>query len=219
MTPDDLIAATGCRAAQAAQFAPLINEACAKYGINTVQRRAYFVAQMAVESGMFARLTESLYYTTAQRLIDVWPSRFRAPANTTEAGQRVYADRLRNPDFYLHNEQLLAEFVYGGRMGNGPEGVGDGYAYRGRGLKQLTGKDAYASYQRSSLVGVLEHPELVAEPAIAADSAGWVWVQKGGNTFADTGDVRGLTRAINGGYTGLAQRQQLTMRALSVATL
>lgn len=219
MTPDDLIAATGCRPAQAVLFAPLITAACSKYGVDTHQRRAHFVAQMAVESAGFARLTESLYYITPQRLIDVWPTRFRAAVNTTEAGQRVFADRKRNPDAYVHNEQALAEYVYGGRMGNGPEGVGDGWRYIGRGLKQLTGKDMYAAYQCASLLGVLEHPELVAEPAIAADSAGWVWVEKNGNAFADAGNVRGLTRAINGEFTDLEKRQRLTVRALSVATL
>jgi putative chitinase len=90
----------------------------------------------------------------------------------------------------------------------------DGWRYCGRGLKQITGKENYSAYYEASRVDVVKWPEALVQPAYAADSAGWFWHARSGNHWADDGDVRGLTRRINGGETGPRERVALTAQAL-----
>lgn len=97
-------------------------------------------------------------------------------------------------------------------MGNTQAGYGR--RYRGRGLKQLTGRLNYSVYAEASRVDVVKWPELLVKPQYAADSAGWFWHARGCNAWADDGDVRGLNRVINGGETGLRERAALTSKAL-----
>jgi len=92
-------------------------------------------------------------------------------------------------------------------MGNGDEASGDGWNYRGRGLIQLTGKDNYAAFARDNNNNALQKPDDVAEAEMAVSSAGWFWATNRLNQLADTGDVKAVTRRINGGYNGLADRE------------
>lgn len=199
LTAQQLAAATGATFLRASFFLPHINDALVKYGINTPTRVAHFLAQISVESGRLARLEESLYYS-AERLVAVWPSRFK----TLEEARK-----------YEHNPQALAERVYGGRLGN--KAPGDGWRYRGRGLKQLTGKSNYEAYKADSGVDCVASPDLLLLPANAADSAAWFWSVNGCSALADKGDVRGLTQRINGGLTGFQER--LTMAATAFKAL
>lgn len=103
-------------------------------------------------------------------------------------------------------------------LGNTPERDGDGKRYRGRGLIQITGA---ANYLRCSLVlfgdrRLLTEPELLEQPEHAAQSAGWFWWNAGLNEMADRGDFEDITRRINGGLTGLAERRVLWERAKAV---
>lgn len=113
-----------------------INAALDRWGIDTPARVAHFLAQVGVESGGLARVEENLSYS-AERLMTVWPSRFK-----TLAAAQAYA---RNPE-------ALANKVYGGRMGSTQPG--DGWRYRGRGLKQLTGRNNYKEYAEAYRVGI-----------------------------------------------------------------
>jgi putative chitinase len=167
-----------------------------KYGIDTPVRQAAFLAQLAHESSRFQRLEENMRYS-AKRLTQVWPSRFR----TLEAALP-----------FANNPEALANNVYANRMGN--VNPGDGWRYRGRGLKQLTGRNNYKAYQAASGVAVLTSPDLLLQPPHAADSGAWFWRTVNGNVFADRKDWGGLTRVINGGVIGLADRIALTHRAL-----
>jgi putative chitinase len=196
LTVSQLAAATGAGLMRASTWLDPINAAIQRWGIDTPARVAYFLAQVGVESGGLARLEENLSYS-AERLMEAWPSRFK-----TLAAAQAYA---RNPE-------ALANRVYGGRMGNTQ--AGDGWRYRGRGLKQLTGRNNYQEYAEASRVDVVKWPELLVKPTYAADSAGWFWNARGCNAWADDGDVRGLTRVINGGETGLRERAALTEKAL-----
>jgi putative chitinase len=92
-------------------------------------------------------------------------------------------------------------------MGNGPAESGEGFAYRGRGLKQLTGKDNYTRCAAATGMDIVEHPELLLEPQYAALSAGWFWSANKCDQFADAGDIQGLTKRINGGLIGLENRK------------
>jgi putative chitinase len=158
---------------------------------------AAFVGQLAHESALFSRLEENLTYSTAERLMEVWPSVFP----TQEAARP-----------FVKNPAALAEKVYGGRMGN--KVAGDAFKYRGRGLIQLTGKEAYVAYMMASGSDAVNNPDALLKPACAADSAGWFWSKNGCNAFADKRDWTGLTRRINGGTKGFTVRIALTQKAM-----
>ena len=170
------------------------------YDINTPQRIAHFIAQCAHESGNFVFIKENLNYRAAS-LRKVFPKYF--PDDATAAR-------------YANKPEMIANRVYANRMGNGDEASGDGWRYCGRGLIQLTGKDNYTFFAGSLGITVEEAAEYLATFEGAAQSACWFWEQNNLNRFADANDVKGLTRAINGGYIGLEDRQKHTEHALHV---
>jgi putative chitinase len=93
-------------------------------------------------------------------------------------------------------------------MGNGPIESGEGWKYRGRGLKQLTGKDNYTRCGNALKLDLVNDPDLLLQPGPAARSAAWFWGTNGCNAFADRGDIEGLTRRINGGLIGFDDRKR-----------
>jgi putative chitinase len=110
----------------------------------------------------------------------------------------------------LHRKpEAIANAVYSNRMGNGTIESGEGWAHRGMGLKQLTGKDNHKRCGDYLGVDLVAHPELLLEPEYAARSAGWFWKTNKLNSFADASDIKGMTQVINGGLIGLPQRQAL----------
>ena len=173
----------------------------ASSGVTTPRRVAMFVGQCAVESGGFTALVECLNYS-ADRLCVVWPNRFIP-------GSALTASCAADP-------AALANYVYADRMGNGPEGSGDGYQFRGRGLIQLTGRSAYSRFARS-LGKPLDAAFLAwcATPDGAAQSACWFWAANGLNSLSDGWQVTTVTRRINGGLNGLADRLTACNRALA----
>ena len=131
-----------------------------------------------------------------------------------ESGQLRYVRELGN-DKYLarYDTGRLAQ-----RLGNTPEADGDGQKYRGRGCIQVTGRANYEACSEA-LFGdsrLLNTPELLEQPVYAAMSAGWFWQKEGLNTLADKGDFLAITKRINGGTNGLADREALYKRALGV---
>lgn len=182
ITIASLIAA-GIAPTQARTFAEPLALACQRFGIDTPQRMAAFVAQCRVESVGFSRLEEGLFYTTPERIRAVFPSRV---PNLAAAGRLA-----RNP-------QALANCVYAGRLGNGDEASGDGWKFRGRGLIQLTGRDNYAAASAGCGKLYLERPDLVAQPEDACLTAAWFWASAGLNALADTRNWDGITRRVNG---------------------
>ena len=166
-----------------------LNAVMQKYEINTNLRKAAFIGQCAHESNNFTRLEESLN-CSPERLMEVWPSRFPDLATAMK---------------YAHQPQLLANKVYAGRLGNREEG--DGYKFRGRGIIQITGRDEYFYCGNALKIDTLTYPELLAIPENAAMSAGWFWNKKSLNQLADLGDYETMTKRINGGLEGLAQRK------------
>ena len=105
--------------------------------------------------------------------------------------------------------ELIANLVYSGRMGNGPAEYGEGWLYRGRGLKQLTGKDNMRRCGEALGLDLINEPDLLLSPINAARSAGWFWKTNNLSTFADANDIKGMTKKINGGLIGYEQRQAL----------
>jgi putative chitinase len=201
-----VLVAAGADPARAALFAPHLQAILPRYGITTPERVAGFVGQVVIESAGLRTLEEGLTYTTTARLRAVWPSRFPSDA--------AAAPFVRNP-------QALADFVYAGRNGNGPQASGDGWRFRGRGLKQLTGRANYASAARQTGRPYVEQPDLVAQPMDAVLTAAVFWAGSGCSAAADAQDWDAVTRAVNG--PAMLQRAEraaasrAALRALAVA--
>ena len=158
--------------------------------------RAHFVAQVLHESGGLGRLVENLNYS-AERLAAVWPRRFPT------------ADRARP---YARDPERLANYVYADRMGNTEPG--DGWAFRGRGLIQITGRDNYELIAELTGMDVVTTPDLLTEPNAALLSALAWWGESVPD--AESLSVEQVTRRVNGGLNGLADRQRLFDVALRV---
>ena len=187
---------------------PLI-ETCVEFEINTPQRVAAFVAQTSHESGGYTMLSENLNYKAAT-LAACWPNRFAVlgpDKKPIKENGKLVPTAVANS--IAGKPELIANLVYSSRMGNGPAESGEGWKYRGRGLKQLTGKDNYARCGQALGVDFVGNPDLLLEPIYAARSAGWFWKANDLSSFADAGDIKGMTKKINGGYIGLEQRQAL----------
>jgi putative chitinase len=176
-----------------------------KYGITTERRVAHFLTQCAHESGGFKRLEENLNYS-AKALRSVFGRYFGEPPKA-------------DADEYARNPEMIANRVYNDefrkyKMGNTEEG--DGWRFRGRGLKQLTGRDNYTRFGKSVGMTAEEAAEYVATPAGAIESACWFWDTNNLNDIADTDDVVKMTKKINGGNIGLEDRQKRYKHALQV---
>jgi putative chitinase len=178
-------------------FEPL-QETFEKYQINTPKRQACFIGQCMHESGGFKFLKENLNYS-AKALMATWPSRF-PDADTAEK--------------YARQPEIIANKVYSGRMGNTEDG--DGAKYIGRGLIQLTGKDNYKAFGEAIGEDLVSTPQLVEEPRYAALSAGWFWNKRGLNALADVMDVETMSKRINGGTIGMADRIAKINKVLDV---
>jgi len=173
------------------------------YEINTPQRIAAFLAQCAHESGGFTAIKENLNY--------------RAPTLRKLFSKYFPTDELAAQYASKPNKQeAIANRIYANRMGNGPEESGDGYRYCGRGLIQLTGKNNYSLFAESLEISVEDASEYLQTFEGAAQSACWFWESNNLNRFADVGDIKGLTKAINGGFIGLEDRIKHYQHALHV---
>jgi putative chitinase len=162
-----------------------------EYQINTPKRVAAFLAQCGHESGGFVFVTENLNYS-ASGLMRVFPKYFP----TQDLAKQ-----------YERNPKKIASRVYASRMGNGDEASAEGFKFRGRGILQLTGKDNYFWFAASLEITPEEAAEYLETFEGAAQSACWFWETNKLNRFVDGNDFKGLTRAINGGYIGLADRE------------
>lgn len=188
------------------RYANHLEMAIYRYGISENKHRLRaFLAQIGCESGQLRCVVENLNYS-AQGLLKTFPRYFKT---ATEAAA------------YARKPQMIANRVYANRLGNGNERSGDGWRYRGRGLIQITGKSNYAElsdamYGLPMGMDFVDEPDLIATPEWAAESAAWWWQNAGLNTLADRlaganeAEVfKQITKRINGGYNGLAERQKL----------
>ena len=151
---------------QLRQLVPYLNQAMAKFGINTRLRQAHLLAQIAHESDRFMALEAA----------------------------RSGAD-------------------YEGRQDLGNTKPGDGVKFKPRGLIQLVGRTNYAAASKALGVDLINHPQGLADPELAALSAGWFWSKNQLNGDADKDDVRSVTKVVNGGYNGLDDRRKLLQAA------
>jgi putative chitinase len=162
-----------------------------KYGLTTPLTIAHAMAQFSHECGAGLEMVENLNYS-AQGLMNTWPSRFDA---ARAAG-------------YAHDPQRIANEVYGGRMGNAPAPADDGWNFRGRGLSQVTGREGYGKLADKTGLDLVNHPELLSDPDHALECGVADFVLCGCLPHAVADDVVAVTRALNGGEIGLAERRQ-----------
>lgn len=169
-----------------------IPDAAKKFNITNPLRLAHFLAQCGHESAGFKAIQENLNYS-ADGLKKIFPKYF--PGNLAEG--------------YAKNPEKIASKVYGSRMGNGDETTKEGYKFRGRGFIQLTGKDNYTKFAKFIGEDTVGNPDLVATKYPLASAAFffdsnklWTICDKG----ADDATVTAVTKRVNGGTIGLADR-------------
>jgi putative chitinase len=168
-----------------------------KYGIaDKPMAVAHFMAQASEECGQGLEMIESLNYTAA-RLRIIFPKHF-----TPSMAQR-----------WAHNEKMIGEIAYGGRMGNVPPPSTDGYDYRGQGLTQVTGRDGATALQKmldqhNAGFNVVDNPELIIDPAHTLECGIADWIVCGCLPFAMADDLVNETKRLNGGVNGLDERRR-----------
>jgi len=186
----DHLVKMGASQANALKYCGYLNEACERFKINNFARICAFICQTFEESGNLSTVDENLHYN-AVTMNRVWPKISLAEAQQVCAG----------------GPQVVAERVYGGRMGN--VNPGDGYKYRGRGFIQLTGHDNYAATSKALGVDFVGNPELIKEPEYCALSAAQYWHDAGCNEMSDPDNIDAVThvtKKINGAWTNIDLR-------------
>ena len=182
------------------EWVDALNETFSRFNIVSNNQQAMFIGQCSHECGNFRILEENLNYKAAT-LMKLWPKRF--PTQEIANG-------------YEKNAKRIANNVYSNRMGNRDESSGDGYRFRGRGCIQLTGHANYFHCGKALGVDFVANPDLVATPKYASLSAGWFWSTHNCNAPADALDFTKVTKIINGGTIGLADREKHVREALLV---
>ena len=162
-----------------------------KYQINTELRICHFLAQVMHESGDFVHMAENLNYS----------------ADGLQKIFKKYFPDVTTANAYARNPEKIANKVYGGRMGNGPEASGDGWKYKGRGFIQLTGKENYTKFAAAIGKSLDETVKYLETVEGALESAAWYWNSRNINTKADANDITAVTKLINGGTIGLEDRR------------
>ena len=185
-----------------------LNKALPKYGINTPKRIASFISQCAHESRDFTALEENLNYSQGA---------------LERVFSRYFGEGKRNAADYARNPEKIANYVYmdkyrskRGALGNTQEG--DGWRFRGRGLKQLTGRNNYSRFASNYDMSAEDASMWLETKEGALASALWFWSTNGLNEIADTGSVKAVTKRINGGDIGLADRQRRYATAVQALT-
>lgn len=224
------LVAAGIGPTQARAFEAPLQQACDLFELSTPQRQAAFVAEYAYETGGFIHLEESMLYRDPLRITQIFRSAFRAEVDALADSLRVVNPGLPAAEAQAHaarsvagpyasNAQALANRAYANRNGNGNEATGDGWKFRGRGLPMLTGRSNYALAASDMHEPYVAEPDLVAQPADAVLVGGWYWRRYRLNVMADSADIDGITRTINGpGMLGAKERRDLYQRALTAFT-
>ncbi len=185
-----------------ANLSPL-NNAMSIYGVNTPLRMPHFLAQIAHESACLNFSEENLNYSAAL-LVKVFPH---------------YFPTLDVALPYDRKPEMIANRVYANRLGNGDAASNDGWNFRGRGAIQNTGKANYQLLSALLKIDLITYPDLLKQPLYSMLAAGNYWKSHGLNELADKDDVLNITKRINGGTNGLAERTANLVRCKAVLGL
>lgn len=205
LTASSFQLATGVSNALRDAWFPHIAASLSEFQISTPLRQAHFLAQTGHESAGFLKVEEGLNYSEN--------------ALTAMFGKRITAEQARAYGcnaMHAANQKMIASIIYANRNGNGDVASGDGYRYRGRGLIQITGKANYAAMVKQLGADVVANPDLLLGYRFAAMSAAAWWKNHGLNELADSDDVTRITRIINGGTNGLADRKSRLSKSKGV---
>jgi|TARA_R110002153_G_scaffold43969_6_gene124064 putative chitinase len=172
-----------------------------KYEITTPNRVAGFIAQTAHESASYKTITENLNYS-AKALDAIFGKYFK----------RAGVDAQK----YHRQPEKIANRIYAGRMDNGDTASGDGWTFRGGGILQLTGRYNYTEFGKTVGMSAEEATDYVRTPKGAIESACWFWKTNNINKYCDADDIVRMTKRINGGTIGLADRKKHYAHALEV---
>ena len=195
----------GLNWADPAEWAAVLDTACARREINTAKRVAMFLANTGHETAGGRRLRESLNYRP-EALVKQWPKHF-TPEYAAEVGRTV----SRPAD-----EKAIAEAAYGGRMGN--KNPGDGWHFIGRGLMQTTGRYNYEKLAQTMGMLVDDLPSWIETKEGAAESAAFYWAANGCNELADADALDKCRQRINGGLIGIVDVRERYVKALGLLT-
>lgn len=188
----------------ATKWYPHLASVFQEFGIDDAIPQAQFIAQVAHESAGFSRVSESFNYS-----VDGLRATFGKRITFSQSARLGRQTNERTVP--LARQMEIANLVYGGRYGNGPE---EGWEYRGRGLKQVTFKDNYAACGKALGIDLVAEPDLLLQDKWAALSAGWFWSANGLSQCS--GDTIRCTKIINGGLNGLDERKRRFALARSV---
>lgn len=173
-----------------------------RYKVNNALRIAHFMAQIEHESGL-KPINENLNYSY-ERLLDIFKYDF-----DTNKDRVLSATEKKVAEMLARKPQQIANFVYANQNGNGGVNSGDGWKFRGKGFIQITGRENYTELSKDTGIDFINNPDLLLEEPNAILSALWFWNKNNLNKYADKDDIKGLTKAINGGYNGLQHRTEL----------
>lgn len=179
LTSDIVVAGCGATQLRAAQWVQPLQAACDEFQINTPLRVAAFLATYGIESARLTALVENMNYSAAG-LLATFPNEF----DEAEALQ------------YANKPPMIANRAYANRNGNGDEVSGDGWLFRGRGMG-ITGRRNYTLCAMGVDLDLLNHPDLLEQPANAAMGSAWYWFNRNLNALADAGNFLGLSKAVN----------------------
>lgn len=204
----------------AAQYADeLVKQMKAAGIMDNVKRASMFLGQVHTESGGFRTVVESLNYS-ADAILKTF-GRHRISEEDAKKFGRIDAEVRKRTGWKLADQpahqNALANILYGGEWGRknlGNTQPGDGWRFRGRGIKQLTGRDNYRRFSRAWLgdESLLDNPDRVAQPDGVVASAIWFWTANSLNSVADRGSVDEVTKIVNGGSIGISGRKTWTQR-------
>lgn len=206
LTLEVLMAGTGTTALRAAQWLAPMQTACDRFQINTPLRIAAFISQCGHESMALTRTSESFDYS-----VQALPAVFRriTPALAATLGRQP-SERM----VPLERQARIANIAYAGQLGNGDSPTGDGWAFRGSGCLQLTGRSNFEQCGADLSLDLVGDPDRVrTDPALGALTAAWFWSTKGLNVLADAGNIQGITKRINPAMLGASHRAALFKNA------
>lgn len=180
-----------------------------KYLIKRKFKTMITAKQLAIIA-IFAKESLIMTYTP---LLNKYMTKYEI--NTLYRKSAFLATIIHESGSFKYTREIASGVAYEGRKDLGNIHKGDGVKFRGRGLIQLTGRSNYERASKAFGVDFIAQPELIEQPEWATAVSAWWWHQRGLNAIADTKDFRRVTRMVNGGYNGMADRQKWYDRALN----
>lgn len=196
-----LSSALSCTSEKTGQWHKYIKQAMEDFGITTKESKAMFLAQLAYESDFFTRNEESFNFTVKA-----------LKQNFSRNLSRYQCEMLGRNNEHEAQQKAIANLIY--YKFNGNVSIDDGWKYKGRGFLPIRGKYSYLACGNCLNLDLIDHPDLLREPAHSVYSAAWLWKEKECNAYPH--DVIRITHALTGGVYGLTDREEMYLRTLEM---